>query len=375
MFWLYSFSAFSQILSPQAEISLITVGPGKELYSSFGHSAIVIEDAISGVNIMYNYGTFDFNTENFYVKFLRGQLPYQLSKNEPIAAYNYWTYENRLITKQVLNLTLTQKQKVFDFLETNYLPANRTYPYKFFYDNCSTRLRDVIINACKDSLSFDSKLNAEKSYRKWIDQYAGHKKWADFGMDIALGFPADSVTGANGAMFIPDNLMAAFDKAKVKINGVEQPLVKTKNEINKYAITPPTIESTILSPVNIFSVSLLIGLIISLLQYKRQTYKPLFDTLIFSILGISGIILFLLWFFTDHGVTELNFNTLWAFPFIIPFFFITKTKQLFIKLYLILIVLFLAIQPFVNESFNSATYLIALLILVRLVTIIKLAKQ
>src|SRR5690606_20238491 len=144
----------AQTLSNESEISLLTIEPGNELWSFAGHTAIRVTDHSQGIDVNFNYGVFDFRKENFYFKFLRGTLTYE------IGAYNfreetpYWIQEGRLVTQQVLNLDSIQKQKLFDLLLENYRPENREYAYKFFYDNCSTRVRDIFAKTGDDSLKF-----------------------------------------------------------------------------------------------------------------------------------------------------------------------------------------------------------------------------
>ncbi|MCP4884843.1 MAG: DUF4105 domain-containing protein, partial [Flavobacteriales bacterium] len=130
-----NFYAQELILSPNAEVSVITCGPGTdELYASFGHSAFRVLDIKNKIDRVYNYGTFDFNTPNFYGKFAQGKLLYQLR------AYNFGNFlrgyhqENRWVKGQVLDLDSKQVQAVFDFLEENAKPENRSYHYDFFYD-------------------------------------------------------------------------------------------------------------------------------------------------------------------------------------------------------------------------------------------------
>ena len=65
-------------LSTNAEIHILTIGPGNNLEDSFGHSAIWIRDKARDVDWVYNYGVFDFNTPNFLLKFASGKLPYKL---------------------------------------------------------------------------------------------------------------------------------------------------------------------------------------------------------------------------------------------------------------------------------------------------------
>jgi hypothetical protein len=236
----YCSPLFAQTLTKEAKVSLITVSPGQELYSSFGHNALWVSDPAQGIDRVYNYGTFDFRTEGFYLKFLRGTLPYQLS----VSPMYYTMYgaqaENRSVTEQVLNLSQNQKQKLYDFLENNYLPENRQYAYKFFYDNCATRLRDAIKIAGGDSLQYYNQpirgTFEATSYRGWMNSYLGNKPWARFGMNLAIGLPSDHVATPQEEMYLPDNLRDHADRAK--IGG--QKLVLTKNRLFEATKPDPT---------------------------------------------------------------------------------------------------------------------------------------
>ena len=144
---------FPQI-SKEARISLITISPGNQLYTRFGHSAIRINDPQQELDIVYNYGTFDFDTPGFYTKFLRGKLLYFLSVYSFDRMVRTYEYFNQSVYEQELNLTFEQKIAVYNFLNWNYLPDNRYYLYDFFYDNCSSRIRDVFQDVVKENLDF-----------------------------------------------------------------------------------------------------------------------------------------------------------------------------------------------------------------------------
>jgi Domain of unknown function (DUF4105) len=101
----------AQTLSPEATISLLTISPGAELYSTFGHSAIRIRDPRQGLDFNFNYGAFDFRTKGFYIKFLRGTLPYQISGNYFENDVAGWSQDNRAVIEQVLNLSQAQKKR------------------------------------------------------------------------------------------------------------------------------------------------------------------------------------------------------------------------------------------------------------------------
>ena len=130
-------------LSPSAQVSIITCAPGDELYSIFGHSAIRVNDSINQIDLVFNYGTFDFDTPNFYLKFMRGKLNYMLS----MAPYDRFLFEyvyyKRSVWEQVLDLSEVEKNNLFQALIINAEPEHRNYHYHFFFDNCATRIRDM----------------------------------------------------------------------------------------------------------------------------------------------------------------------------------------------------------------------------------------
>ncbi len=317
---------FAQSLSRDAKVSLITVSPGEELYSSFGHNALWVSDPMQGIDKVYNYGTFDFRTEGFYIKFMRGTLPYQLS----VSPMYYTMYgaqaENRSVTEQVLNLSPNQKQKLYDYLENNYLPQNRQYAYKFFYDNCATRLRDALKAACGDSLVFSrntiEKEGMLKSFRWWMNKYLGEKPWAKFGMNLAIGLPSDRKALVQEEMYLPDNLKLHMElatiggqKAVLEHKGL---FTKTQKETNTNAW------EMLYSPITIFALLGILILLFTNLQQKKAKVNFLFDKIFFGLIGFAGWILLLLWIATDHGVTAWNVNLLWVFPFHLRLIFFLK---------------------------------------------------
>ncbi len=357
---LSSFTSFAQSLSPNASISILTVAPGDALYSTFGHSAIRINDPLIGLDVTYNYGAFDFRTEGFYLKFLRGTLPYQISGNYFQLDLEGLSRENRAVIEQVLNLSASQKEEIYAFLQKNYLPENREYAYKFFYDNCSTRLRDVLKRACRDSLVLDQTLHADSSYREWIDKYAirNHKSWADFGMDLAIGIPADEKTGYKGAMFLPDNLMDALDKAKINKNGQLQPFVIQKSVLNRDTLYIQEQQDTFFKPL-IFSILLLImALLVSFMPNTSLKWTKIFDKVLFSSVGTLGWVIVFLWFLTDHGVTAYNLNIFWAFPLALPAIFLVQRSGrfwlYFFKIYAITQILLLISWKFIPQTIHFA---------------------
>jgi hypothetical protein len=324
-----------ETLSPEAKVSLITVSPGKELYSGFGHSVLWVSDPIQRIDRAYNYGTFSFETGNFYVKFLRGTLPYSLSVGPLYYQTAYWESENRSIKEEVLNLSQAQKQKLYNFLENNYLPQNRLYQYKFFFDNCSTRMADALKAACGDSLQFPGYTHEKRSFRQWIDKYAYKQNpWADFGMDLAIGAPSDEVATPEQATFLPDNLSTAFADSKIKIGSRTLPLIASRRDI---FVAQPVDHADLITPMIFFWALAAIVLAFTYWQIRKEKVNFMLDKFLFGFAGVIGWFILLLWFGTNHGVTAYNYDILWAFPLWMPLiFFITpKSKPAWFQFLLI----------------------------------------
>ena len=313
------------ILSPSAKISLVTVAPGQELYSGFGHSVLWVYDPTTGVDRAFNYGTFSFKEGNFYIKFLRGTLPYSVSVSPLSYQIDFYREENRSISEQVLNLSIPQKQRLYNFLETNYLPENREYQYKFFYDNCATRMTVALKAAVGDSLIYNGYTKEKRSFRQWIDLYAFKQNpWADFGMDLAIGAPSDEIATPEQATFLPDNLAAAFADAKVKTATGTAPLVSSTRPI--FTATPFPAPSP-LTPTVVFWSLAILTLAFTYWQIRTERVNFVFDKVLFGIAGLAGWILLLLWFGTNHGVTSWNYDVLWAFPLWMPLIFSLSKKK------------------------------------------------
>ena len=291
-------------------ISLLTCTPGSELYSTFGHSAFRVQDSRDGSDRIFNFGTFDFNDPNFYQKFIRGKLLYFLS----IDAFEDFTHQYRMerrgITEQVLNLDCRQQTRLLAALTENAMEENRYYKYDFQYDNCTTRLRDLLERLLGDSLSIPALLpNRTRSFRNLIHEYLtrGGQDWSRFGIDLLLGSPLDRKVDDRSAQFLPDYLLLALDSSR---NGT-QPLVSSKTVILERTGSDQT--AGLLTPFRVF---LLLFLIIALLSFlpAAQRFLSFFDPVFFMLTGLLGWLLLFMWFFTDHQACRWNLNLAWAFP-------------------------------------------------------------
>jgi len=297
-------------LSEEAEISVLTIGPGNSLNDAFGHSAFRVKDKRKQIDLVYNYGIYDFNTPNFYTKFAQGKLNYLIGRNYYEDFYNSYVYQNRTIEEQILNLTDNEKQQIFDYLENNYKPENRAYLYDFFFDNCATRIKDVLIKNCNSDITFNEPENFQaKTFRTLIQNQLEANTWGSVGIDIALGSVIDRPATPEEHMFLPKFIHAFFKEATLD-NGNK--LVESNRLVfEKRELTEKS--NFLISPLFVFSIIGLLIISITFLDYKNNKRSRILDIFIFACTGIIGVLLLLLWFATDHSSTAQNYNLLWAF--------------------------------------------------------------
>ncbi|GAB3989047.1 DUF4105 domain-containing protein [Spirosoma daeguense] len=325
LFFFHSFSSVSQSLSPASQVSLITYGPGDDdISSAFGHTEIRIVDPAIGLDKDYSYGGFDYRADYFIIKFLRGTLPYYLTAHNLYQVAYYYQQTNRSIREQVLNLSLTQRQQLFRDLETNYLPENREYRYKFYYDNCSTRPRDMIVQVCGDSLTIPSRsVMTGKSYRNLMNDYLGNMPWYQLGMNLAIGKPADEQTDGWRAMYLPNQLFDQFASARLRqANGQVVPLVRSEQTLFAAQKTFRKQVPFIFDPDVVFTI---LGVIVALFTIRRYMVAGKVDRwvdlLLFGVAGLWGWLGLLMWIIRDDGVTGWNPTLLYLLPFHLPLIF------------------------------------------------------
>ena len=294
-------------------ISLITVGPGKNLYDKFGHTAIRLQDG--DLDIAFNYGSYDFDTPNFYLKFAQGQMMYKVTTNYFQAFLNYYKGENRWVREQVLLLPPADKAEMMEFLRQNIQPENARYRYDFFYDNCATKPRDVIFADRGHEITIDeSYASDELTFRQLIQNNVHWNTWGSLGMDVGIGAVTDRKATAWQYQFLPDYVSQALAGATMTIDGREVPMAGAPKML--FENQPEEDKGNfLLSPLLCFL--LLGGFIvwITIKDAKSGGRSRWLDGLIMGVTGVVGVILSLLWFATEHSSTANNYNLLWAFPF------------------------------------------------------------
>jgi hypothetical protein len=365
---------FAQRDSCHWQVSLLTVMAGEDLYTTWGHSAIRITDTVTHQDIVYNYGTFYFDDPNFYTKFVRGKLMYYLSTDDFQSFVNENQQENRGITEQILNLSCEQKRNVISLLEENMMAQNRSYKYDFLFDNCTTRLRDLIEKASDSSVHFGKVLAQKTTFRDLIHEYLnyGDKQWSKLGIDILLGSKTDAVATPYQIMFLPDYLMKTFDSSTIDA----QPLVSEKHQVFKTRRVS-TEKNNLTHPFFLF---LCLFVIIGFISFSRNAFIQKFlvslDGFLFFIIGLLGILILFMWFGTDHIMCRNNYNILWAWPTNVIVAFYVHSKKSWVRKYFLIYAVFnillIGVWGFIPQHLNAALIpILAILILRSLIFVVR----
>lgn len=350
-------------LSDSASISLLTVSPGEELYSAFGHTGIRVTDHKKGFDVVFNYGTFDFEQEGFYINFCMGKMLYMMTidRFEDFVTV-YRDYEERRVVEQQLNLSTADKQEIFKYLDWNAQPENREYRYDFFWDNCSTRPRDVFEKQLGKRLVCDyTGFDTTKTMRETLKPYVANMPWVDFGFDLILGLPCEITATPRYQTFLPDKLEKAFDQTTVD----GQPFVTGKNIIVDIPFNPAPF--TGITPLMVMFGVLMLALILGIIERLRNLHFWWFDFLVFFIFGLQGSIFLFLGLFSEHYSVPKNLNCLWLIPthLIVAFFLFKKQKPKWMLYYfgatMILMVLLLITWPFNPQPYHLAVLPLILL--------------
>jgi hypothetical protein len=301
-------------LSPQATISVITCGPGQEeVFTAFGHSAFRVHDPVTGIDDAYNYGVFDFDQPHFYLNFARGHNNYKLGVHNYKQFEYVYIYYKRYLHAQVLNLTPAQTQRLFDFLQWNARPENQYYRYDYFYDNCATKIPEVVSKVFGDSVKFDgSYITTNYTIRELTDLYLKWQPWGDLGIDIGLGLPMDKKATPYEYMFLPDYVESGFAHATIRHGNQTVPLVRSTEKV--FEPSDEHFRNGMFQPLYVFSLLFVMAALISYRDLRRKKITMVFDTILFTVLGVLGLLLTLLWFATDHHAAARNMNLLWALP-------------------------------------------------------------
>ena len=360
-------------------VSLVTFYPGSEPHNIWGHSEIRVQQG--PVDLYFNYGIFDFQAPAFMWRFMLGQTDY-LCMPVP-RAYATIGMEERRMVEQELNLPQDRAIAVRDFLWNNAQPENRTYRYKFLSDNCSTRPRDIIEMAAGAGLQYPAMEDTTVTYRDILARYCRNYAWERFGIDLVLGWDVDTVLDQRATMFIPMILMDAVGGATFTTDSLTVPLVRaTTVPIDKSLdgnVRPPT--PWYFSPLTVALLVLAVTLLMTCRDWRCKKLSRWFDTLLFTVGGLAGCLLFFLIFFSTHEATSPNINIVWLHPLllllaVLPWFKKTRSAARWLHALNALVVLLLMLAwPWQPQVGNIAFFPLMVTLVVRSLTNVFLSSQ
>jgi hypothetical protein len=364
----FSLFSYSQPDSCHLRISLLTCSPGEELYSSWGHTAIRVTDRNNGVDMVFNYGTFDDSDPNFYLRFTRGIMNYALSAYPFSDFIQEYQFQQRGIIEQTLQLSCFEKSSIYRALQINNTESNRFYSYYFHTDNCTTRAEDIIVQNISTPVVFKSVLPSKSlTFRQLINPYLDKngQYWGKFGTDLFLGMNLDKKMSNKESRFLPDYLKKGFDSARVN----NQPLVGQSAIILQWP-DPKRDARFWFTPFLAFTILLMI---VGALSLSKKTWSlkalSIFDRIFFFLIGLLGLLMVTLWAIRIDDVCRNNLNVLWALPtHVIAAFFLGSSRQSVRKYFQVvfwLSILLAFTWFFIPQQINNAVGPLILLIIIR----------
>lgn len=357
-------------------VSILTCTPGEELYAKFGHTAILVRDNVRQNNIVFNYGCFNYNSDNFMYKFLLGQTDYILGA-EDLKNFMYrYSYMGNGVTEQTLNLSREETNKLVNLLFDNLRPENQEYRYNWLYDNCTERARDIIEKAVDGNVDYAAKTK-DTTVRKMLNKCLENDLWSSFGINLILGEEIDNEADKRIQMFIPDVYRAEVDEAYiVRSDGRKEKLISSKriilDETNCFEKA-----SMVTSPLTVAILLLIISVILLGFEMKTRRYCAPFDVALHLIQGFAGIIVSFLFFFSEHPAVDSNWLVILFNPIAIIYsiwiiYCCQKKKKNYLAYANVsVIVTFCIIMIVCQQTYSHAMYIVVAILLIRSISQIR----
>ena len=379
------FPTFAQKTSSSSQetdsirVSLLTCNPHNEVYSLYGHTAIRIQNFTTNEDLVVNYGIFSFDKPYFILRFIFGLTDYEIGIQDfETFAYQYAYYGSK-VTEQVLSFTSKEKNEIINAINTNLLPQNKVYRYNYFYNNCTTKARDILLGSIKREIKYAKRIDTSVTYRQIVHECTKEHPWFRFGNDLLLGYQADLNLNRTQKQFLPATLKSDFsDATLVDKQHKETKLVKETSLV----VNPPTIiedNSDIISPLECFASLFIFTLLISIIEIKTKRIMWIYDFLLLLSSGIIGLII-LAMVFSQHPTVNINFQILLFNPLSLCFIYKTIKEErkehlyFYWKALLLMLIIFLFLGFY--QQYAEGMYFLALSLLTRgLINIIRKKKH
>ncbi len=353
-------------------VSLLTCSPGHQVWSLYGHTAIRLQDTANDMDLAINYGMFNFQQKNFVLRFVFGLTDYEMGI-EPFQMFLLeYARSGRGVVAQRLNLTGAEKEAVAAAIYRNYEPANRVYRYNYFYDNCTTRARDILTAHLDGHVEYAVNADIDNTYRQLIHQWNTDHRWARFGNDLLLGVKADAPTDRSQQQFLPDTLRADFAHATlVAADGKHRPLVDSTFVVLQPNAANAHIGRDVwdsVSPTMVFGALALLVLALSIVEVKRKKPFWLVDVVLLTLDALAGLVL-LAMVFSQHPTVSFNLQILLLNPLSAIFVYPAISQQLHHRCHwywkVLLVCVALCLIGNIFQDYAEGMNLLALTLMVR----------
>ena len=365
-----SFVSFTRVLSQSSNDTiayLITCGPGIDTYSNYGHSALRIAIPGKHTDIIYNWGVFEYNTKNFAWKFAKGRLDYMLDTEITKGFLQSYFFEQRYVYSQRLNIDSKEVRKLTELINENLRPENIKYRYDFFYDDCSTRIRDLLEKSIGDKLKYPPvEIGKVETFREMVARYQNPFPWLKFGVDLIMGSTSDKKAHFRDQMFLPIDMRNGLSKTLVRRSDKMIPLLQNPEILIDFK-NPQIKQNIFLSPPFVFTVLIIVILILAGLTKNRKIIR-IMDIIIYAVFSILSILMIFFNFFTDHQQMKWNLNIIWLNPFIVVcllMLILNKTGEVWFRIVFYISAAFLVVHYVLPQQFNIGFLLLDIIILIR----------
>lgn len=342
---------------------LLTCEPGRAIYELYGHTAIWIEDMTNGTDAVFNYGLFDFNTPHFIMRFTFGKTDYILGATRMRHFLREYSERGSEVFAQPLNLTQDEARRLYELLIENSRVENRVYRYNFIYNNCATMALDKIEECINGTVKYDSP-DPSLTFRDILTEHTKVRPWSEFAVDIVIGAAGDRPVGYRQEAFAPLYLKELASTAIITDTaGIQRPLVLPyiclANPDRKVDFGKP-----LFTPIQVIWMVFMIVLLFTLLGWYKNRQYWLVDAILFGIQGLGGIVIALLYFFSEHPTVDTNWLVICLnpLPLILLPFFIRKSRHAKVSVFIIceavVNIAFLLFSPAIPQLIEPAVLIL-----------------
>lgn len=352
-------------VADSADVYLLTCAPGNATYSIYGHTALRINVRGSNFDRVYNWGIFDFSTPHFAFRFAKGRLDYMLGTYGYDHFVNEYFSEGRSVWSQKINLTTAEKEKLFGLISENLKPENVKYRYDFFFDNCATRIRDILAASVTDSLVFPVKEHMQ-TFRQLIHHKQKVLPWIDFGADMLLGLQADRKATPADEMFLPDHLKDNLSASVVIHDNNREPILG--EAVTIVDLPPASSGAPIWMPQLVFYLILLYIILVTFV-IGMPLLGRITDIVLYIIYSILALLLIFTNFFSEHDALHYNLLILGINPLIpvlLGFILANRKTIKLSRIAFVISMLWIPVSLIAGQGINPALIPLVLIITVRL---------